>query len=188
MHNLSLISCDKLNKIKYIIFDRDGTLIKHIPYLYEPEKVELLPHVIELLNVFKSKDYKLFLHTNQSGIGRGYFDINDCVSCNNRMIELIGLGKDIFEKICIAPDFPPNKNTYRKPSIKFGNEIINKYKISCSDLYYIGDAISDIKTANKLNCKSFGVRTGQYDLKFKILENPNLKTIIINSYKDIFDL
>ena len=115
-----------MNKIKYIIYDRDGTLIKHIPYLFEPEKVELLPYVIELLKVFKSKDYKLFLHTNQSGIGRGYFDINDCISCNNKMIELIGLGKDVFEKICIAPDFPPNNNSYRKPSTKFGNEIIKK--------------------------------------------------------------
>ena len=177
-----------MNKIKYIIFDRDGTLIKHIPYLSEPEKVELLPYVIELLKVFKSKDYKFFLHTNQSGISRGYFDINDCISCNNKMIELIGLGKDIFEKICIAPDFPPNKNSYRKPSTKFGDEIITKYKISCSDLYYIGDAISDIETANNLNCNSFGVRTGEFDLKDKIIENPHLKTIIINSFKDIFNL
>lgn len=177
-----------MNKIKYIIFDRDGTLIKHIPYLFEPEKVELLPYVIELLKIFKSKDYKLFLHTNQSGIGRGYFGMNDCISCNNKMIELIGLGEDVFEKICIAPDFPPNKNTYRKPSTKFGNEIINKYKITSSDLYYIGDAVSDIETANNLNCNSFGVRTGEFDLKDKLIENSNLKTIIINSFRDIFDL
>tara|TARA_B110000003_G_C16432141_1_gene450516 strand:+ start:183 stop:743 length:561 start_codon:yes stop_codon:yes gene_type:complete len=181
-------SINKLKKTKYIIFDRDGTLIKHIPYLFDKNKVELLPNVTELIKIYKSKNYKLFLHTNQSGIGRSYFNINDCISCNNKMIELIGLGKDIFEEICIASDFPPNNITYRKPSIKFGLEILKKYKISNSDLYYIGDAISDIETANNLNCKSFGVRSGEFDLKEKIKERPELKTIVIDSFKDIFDL
>lgn len=177
-----------MKKTKYIIFDRDGTLIKHVPYLFEKDKVELLPHVIELIKIFKSNNYKLFLHTNQSGIGREYFSLNDCIKCNNQMIELIGMGKDVFDRICIAPDFPPNDITYRKPSIKFGKEIIDKYKICSSDLYYIGDAISDIETANNLKCNSFGVRTGEFDLKEKIIERPDLKTTVIDTFKEIFDL
>ena len=177
-----------MKKIKYIIFDRDGTLIKHIPYLFEPDKLELLPNVIELLKIFKSNGYKLFLHTNQSGIARGYYDINDCINCNNKMIDLIGLGEDIFEQICIAPDYPPQKLTYRKPSIKFGMEVMNKYKISRTDLFYIGDSISDIKTAHSLKCHSFGVRTGEFDLKDRLEEYPELKTTVIDSLKDIFDL
>ena len=104
------------------------------------------------------------------------------------MIELIGMGKDIFEEICIAPDFPANKITYRKPSIKFGLEILNKYKISNSDLYYIGDAISDIETANNLQCNSFGVRTGEFDLKQKLVERSDLKAIVIDSLKELFNL
>ena len=177
-----------MGKTKYIVFDRDGTLIKHVPYLYEKEKVELLPYVKEMIEVFKSKKYKLFLHTNQSGIGRGLFNIDDCISCNNRMIELIGMGKDIFEEICIATDYPPNKITYRKPSIKFGLEILKKYKISNSDLYYVGDATTDIETANKLQCNSYGVRTGEFDLKKKLLERPDLNTKVIESLKELFYL
>ena len=177
-----------MKKTKYIVFDRDGTLIKHVPYLYEEEKVELLPYVTDLIKVFKSKKYKLFLHTNQSGIGRGLFSLDDCISCNNKMIELIGMGEDIFEEICIAPDYPGNKITYRKPSIKFGLEILKKYKISNSDLYYVGDAITDIQTANNLQCHSFGVRTGEFDLKQKLLERPDLKTKVIDSLKELFNL
>lgn len=177
-----------MKKTKYIIFDRDGTLIKHVPYLFKVDDVELLPDVIDLIKVFRSKNYKLFLHTNQSGIGRGFFNLNDCISCNNKMIELIGLGKHIFEEICIAPDFPPNNITYRKPSTKFGLEIMNKYNITNSSLYYIGDAISDIETANNLKCNSFGVRTGEIDLKEKLNERSDLNTTIINSLKDLFDL
>lgn len=175
-------------RTKYIVFDRDGTLIKHVPYLYEKEKVKLLPYAKEIIEIFKSKKYKLFLHTNQSGVGRGFFNIDDCIRCNNKMIELIGMGDDIFEEICIATDYPPNKLTYRKPSIRFGLEIIKKYKISNSDLYYVGDAITDIETANKLQCNSIGVRTGEFDLKHKLLERPDLNTKVIESFKELFYL
>ena len=104
------------------------------------------------------------------------------------MIELIGMGKDIFEEICIAPDYPVNKKTYRKPSIKFGLEILKKYKISNSNLYYVGDAITDIETANNLQCNSYGVRTGEFDLKQKLLERSDLKTKVIDSLKELYNL
>ena len=104
-------------KIEHVILDRDGTLIKYIPYLFEKEKVELIPGTIEATNILIKKNIKIYLHTNQSGVGRGYFRISDAVDCNNKMIELIGLGPKIFfEEICIAPDFPPSKVSYRKPS------------------------------------------------------------------------
>ena len=101
-------------KIKHVILDRDGTLIKYIPYLFEKEKVELITGTIEAINLLIKKNIKIYLHTNQSGVGRGYFGISDVVDCNNKMIELIGLGQNIFQEICVAPDFPPSKVSYRK--------------------------------------------------------------------------
>ena len=75
------------------------------------------------------------------------------------------MGENIFEKICIAEDYPPLKDTYRKPSPKFGLEIIEKYKIDKQNLFYVGDSISDLETALNIGCKSFGVNTGLVDLK-----------------------
>ena len=89
------------NSTKYIVFDRDGTLIKHVHYLHNPGKVELLPTVPESILLLRENGHKLFLHTNQSGVGRGMFSIKDVELCNNRMIDLLGFGKDIFESICI---------------------------------------------------------------------------------------
>ena len=84
---------------KYIVFDRDGTLIKHIPYLFEPNKVELLPTVKESLKLLKSNGFNFLLHTNQSGISRNFFKLKDVIACNNRLIEMIGLRKNIFYEI-----------------------------------------------------------------------------------------
>ena len=150
---------------KHFIIDRDGTLIKYIPYLFEKEKVELIPGTIEALNLLIKKKIKLYLHTNQSGVGRGYFRMNDVIDCNNKMIELIGLGKNIFEEICIAPDFPPSKISYRKPSNLFAKKLIKKYNIERNSIIYVGDSISDLKTANNVGCNAYGVMSGGYDLQ-----------------------
>ena len=57
-------------KSKYIIFDRDGTLIKHIRYLTKISGIEFLPGVVESLLKLKAAGYKFGIITNQSLIGR----------------------------------------------------------------------------------------------------------------------
>ena len=150
---------------KYIVFDRDGTLIKHIPYLSNPSQVKLFGDTIKSINLLRENGVKLFLHTNQSGVSRNFFKIEDAISCNNKLIELLGMGENIFEKICIAEDYPAKEESYRKPSPKFGLEIIEKYKINKQNLFYVGDSTSDLETALNIGCKCFGVNTGLIDLK-----------------------
>jgi D-glycero-D-manno-heptose 1,7-bisphosphate phosphatase len=150
---------------KYIVFDRDGTLIKHIPYLSNPSQVKLFGDTIKSINLLRENGVKLFLHTNQSGVSRNFFKIEDAISCNNKLIELLGMGENIFEKICIAEDYPAKEDSYRKPSPKFGLEIIEKYKINKQNLFYVGDSTSDLETALNIGCKCFGVNTGLIDLK-----------------------
>jgi len=143
--------------MRYIIFDRDGTLIEHKKYLHNPEDVKLINGSRDIILSFLKEGYLLFLHTNQSGVGRGYFKIEDVKRCNEKMIRLLNINSKIFEDICIAPDYPPRQNTYRKPSKKFGQEIIEKYKIKPNQLVYIGDNTLDLETAYRLNCIGYGI-------------------------------
>ena len=174
--------------MKCIVFDRDGTLIKHIPYLSDPGLIELLPGVKESLTYLKSKGYLLFLHTNQSGVARGYFEITDVESCNRRMIELLELGEDVFEDVCIAADFPPKEYSMRKPSPSFGLELINKYSIDKENLYYIGDSLVDIETGKNLNCTSLGVNTGEFDLESMLKSRNDLDAKVYSNLIDLIQL
>jgi len=149
---------------KSIIFDRDGTLIKHIPYLCDPKLVELLPTIKESLDLAIKNNINLYIHTNQSGINRNYFKYKDVVLCNNKMIELINLGNNIFKEICICPETNNEPPIYRKPSTKFVEELIVKNKLNRSDICYIGDRGIDIKTGIDANVMAFGVNTSSYNI------------------------
>ena len=92
------------NVPRAIFLDRDGTLIENRHYLSSPEGVALLPGVCEALARVREAGAKLFLFTNQSGVGRGYFTLADVEAVNRRMIEVLGLGDDLFAGICIAPE------------------------------------------------------------------------------------
>lgn len=154
----------------YVVLDRDGTLIRHIPYLCDPAQVDVLPTVVAGLTRLVESRHKLFLHTNQSGVGRGYFSLADAVACNEAMLEKIGLGDDLFEDICVSPEAPDQDINYRKPSSKYGFEILKKYGKSPQDICYIGDNVTDLLTAKNIGCLGVGVNTGVHDLRQALLE------------------
>ena len=58
---------------RFVILDRDGTIIEEKHYLSDPEQVVLLPGVVNGLSRFQEAGLGLAVVTNQSGIGRGYF-------------------------------------------------------------------------------------------------------------------
>lgn len=151
-----------------IIFDRDGTLIEHVPYLSNPSGVKLLPGVRESLHRLVDWKVLLFLHTNQSGIGRGMFSLEDAVLCNERMIDLLGLGASIFSQICIAPEHPDQPSRYRKPSPQFAWDVAAQYGLEPKSICYIGDRGSDLQTASLAGTSGIGVATGLDDLRAEL--------------------
>jgi len=130
-----------------LFLDRDGTLIRHVHYLHDPAAVELLPGVGAALARAKKLGYLLFLHTNQSGVGRGMFPLADAVACNERMIELLDLGADVFADICVAPEAPTQPVVYRKPSPRFAREMAAKHGLDLPRCWMVGDYPADVETA-----------------------------------------
>ena len=67
-----------------VFLDRDGTLIRHVDYLHDPDQVVLQSGVREALQLLLAGRYHVFVFTNQSGVGRGYFPIADVFACQDR--------------------------------------------------------------------------------------------------------
>ena len=126
-----------------LFLDRDGTLIEHVPYLHDPAGVVLLPGVREALLRAKEASIRLFLFTNQSGVGRGLFSLADVEAVNERMLDLLGLGRNLFTAICIAPERPDEPSPYRKPSPRFITETLALHGIDRDAAWMLGDSAVD---------------------------------------------
>jgi D-glycero-D-manno-heptose 1,7-bisphosphate phosphatase len=146
-----------------LFLDRDGTLIHDKDYLADPAGVELIPGVPGALRRARDLGYLLFLFTNQSGIGRGYHTIEDTHRCNARMLELIGLGPDLFAGICIAPEAPEQPSLYRKPSPRFVHEMAAQHSLDRAACWMVGDRESDLDAGLNAGIRAAAVCTGKYD-------------------------
>jgi D-glycero-D-manno-heptose 1,7-bisphosphate phosphatase len=153
-----------------LILDRDGTLIEHVPYLSNPADVRLLPGVREALQTALAAGVRLFLHSNQSGIGRSFFELAAVTACNDRLIELLDLGPQPFARICIAPEAPDQPSDYRKPSPLFAREIMREFGLEPSSVWYLGDRGSDLATAHAAGTRGIGIATGLDDLRAELAE------------------
>jgi len=147
---------------KALFLDRDGTLIIDKDYLADPAGVELLPGVSGALARAHSLGYKLFLFTNQSGIGRGFYTLDDAQRVNARMEEMLALPRPIFDDVCIAPESPEQPSAYRKPSPRFIIECIARYSLNAKECWMIGDRESDLQAGLRANIRAAAVCSGKH--------------------------
>jgi D-glycero-D-manno-heptose 1,7-bisphosphate phosphatase len=119
---------------KALFLDRDGTLILDKVYLADPAGVELLPGAADALTLARTRGYKLFLFTNQSGIGRGLHTLEDTRKVNTR-----------------------------KPSPRFILEMIAEHRLDPAQCWMVGDSAADIGAGLAAHVKVAAVRTGKVD-------------------------
>jgi D-glycero-D-manno-heptose 1,7-bisphosphate phosphatase len=144
-----------------LFLDRDGTLIVDKVYLADPAGVELIPGAAAGLRRARSLGFKLFLFTNQSGIGRGLHTIEDTRRVNARMEEMLGLPGPVFDGTCIAPEAPGQLSDYRKPSPRFINEKVAEHGLDPEACWMVGDSPADVGAALAAGIRAAAVRTGK---------------------------
>ncbi|HVU34947.1 MAG TPA: HAD-IIIA family hydrolase [Opitutaceae bacterium] len=145
-----------------LFLDRDGTLIVDKNYLSDPAGVELLPGVADALRRARLLGYDLLLFTNQSGIGRGMYTLEDALRCNARMEELIGLSPPLFADVCIAPEAPDQPQAYRKPSPRFILESIARHQLDPANCWMVGDNRADVDAGRAAGVRVATVSTGKF--------------------------
>ena len=145
----------------YIIFDRDGTLIKHVHHLSKLEQVIIFDDVPAALQEFQSYGFSFGIITNQSVIGRGLATSNQ-VSEINSFISSQLLPHDIhFDFMLVCPHVPEDGCRCRKPQPELGELAIAAFQIDMKESFVIGDQVSDLDFARNLGLKSFLVRNEQ---------------------------
>jgi len=133
---------------KALFLDRDGVINIDYGYVSKIEDFEFNEGLFELLHLFANQGYKLFIVTNQSGIGRGYYTHQDFLNLTNWMLnELQQQGLKV-EKVEYCFHAPEELCSCRKPAIGMVSNILSHYNIDLENSWLIGDKQSDIDLAH----------------------------------------
>jgi len=150
---------DEMNRAVFL--DRDGTLIEDKDYLHRPEEVVVFAGVAAALRELQDAGFRLFIVTNQSGVGRGYFTLADVEEVHQflrREFERDGVN---FERIYVAPEAPGQPSRGRKPSPQFLFDAREEFGIELSESFVIGDKLIDLECGWNAGVKRcLLVRTG----------------------------
>jgi len=144
-----------------VFLDRDGTLIVEKNYLSRPEEVELFPQVGAALRRLQVAGYQLFIVSNQSGVGRGYFTLADVERVNRHINAELGRESVVIVKTYIAPEAPDQPSRGRKPSPQFLWDARDEFNLDLAESFMVGDKLIDLECGWNAGVKqSILVRTG----------------------------
>ena len=132
------------NVERLIILDRDGTLIRHVNHIVDPDLVELIAGAGEALASLAESGFEFAIVTNQSVIGRGMTTRANVDKINDVMKSNFAVYGVNFLDILICPHIPTSNCECRKPSTKLGEELLARYQINRSKVWMIGDQESDL--------------------------------------------
>ena len=144
-----------------VFLDRDGTINEEKEYLSDPDKLVLFPGTGPALRRLMDAGFLLFIITNQSGIGRGYYTLDDMHRVYERLCEWLSRDGVRFEKIYYSPEAPDQPGRGRKPSPQFLFDARDEFGLDLAQSYMIGDKLIDLECGWNAGVKeSILVRTG----------------------------
>lgn len=147
-----------------VFLDRDGTIIEDPGYLSDPAQVRLLPGAAEALIELEQQGFARIVITNQSGIGRGRYRLEDFLAVEaevERQLTACGASIDLF---LLCPHAPEDGCTCRKPGTALHREAAARLALELRGSWCVGDRATDVQPAREFNGHGILVRTGQGEL------------------------
>ena len=128
---------------------------------------------MKALQIFQKLGYDLFVVTNQSGVGRGYFSLESVYVIHRQLQNDLRMNKlNPFKDFAICPHSPDENCHCRKPSGQMIQELITKYHIDPKYSYMLGDKIGDAESGKNAGINGIMVRNDEKS------EYPYYKTLL----------
>lgn len=136
--------------MKAVFLDRDGVLLDNSEhyYIFRPEQVKWVNEVPQNLNHIAEKGYQLFIVTNQGGVAKGEYTMQEVDAIHRLMLDFLKQYQVEINEIAVCPHHPEvEKCMCRKPSPLMIERLIAKHKIDPSISFFIGDSVTDMQAA-----------------------------------------
>jgi D-glycero-D-manno-heptose 1,7-bisphosphate phosphatase len=148
--------------VKLIILDRDGVINQDSPgFIKGPDEWKPIPGSLEAIARLTQDGYSVVVATNQSGIGRGLFDMATLNAINSKMHKAVSQVGGRIEAIFYCPDTAESDSPFRKPSPGMLVEIGDRFSTTLQDVPAVGDSLRDLQAAAAVKAEPILVLTGK---------------------------
>lgn len=129
---------------KVVFLDRDGTINVDYGYVYKIDDFHFIDGAIEALRELNQLGYLLIVISNQSGIARGYYTLEDANLIFDYMVNTLKEEGVKIQKYYYCPHSDQDHCTCRKPKLDLFKEAIQEFDIDLTKSYAIGDKVRDL--------------------------------------------
>ena len=148
--------------MKLVILDRDGVLnYDSDQFIKSPAEWRPIPGSLEAVALLNQAGYKVVVASNQSGIGRGLFDMATLNAIHGKMHKLVAQAGGRIEAVFFCPHPADSKCLCRKPRPGLFEDIAARYHVDLKGVPAIGDAARDLQAALAVGARPMLVRTGK---------------------------
>lgn len=145
-----------------VVLDRDGVINEDSDdYIRSLDDWHPVPGSIQAIAELTRAGYRVAIATNQSGLGRGYFDLDTLESIHSHLRELVEEAGGQIAGIFYCPHLPDAGCDCRKPATGLLQAIERELGESPRNCHFIGDSLKDLQAARAYNCRPVLVRTGK---------------------------
>lgn len=166
-----------MSQNRLIILDRDGVINEDSDdYVKSLEEWIPIPDSIEAIAALSKAGYMIAIATNQSGIGRGLFDLDELEKMHDKLTSLVEDNGGRIDGIFYCPHTPEDNCDCRKPKSGLIDAIESELNVSAKGCYIVGDTQRDLEAGFNKGCLPILVKTGKGEKAFATLpeKNPNL--------------
>jgi D-glycero-D-manno-heptose 1,7-bisphosphate phosphatase len=148
--------------LKLIILDRDGVInYDSDAFIKSPDEWIPLPGSLQAMARLYQAGWTVVLASNQSGLGRGLFDMAALTSIHARMRRELGAVGGVIDSIFICPHHPDDGCTCRKPQPGLFEQIAQRYDVDLRGVPAVGDTLRDLQACAAMGCAPWLVKSGK---------------------------
>ncbi|HEY4732164.1 MAG TPA: D-glycero-beta-D-manno-heptose 1,7-bisphosphate 7-phosphatase [Gammaproteobacteria bacterium] len=148
--------------MELVILDRDGVINEDSDdFIKSPEEWRSIPGSAEAIARLTHANYRVVIATNQSGMGRGLFDIGTFNRINEKMHREVSNAGGRIDAIFYCPHRPEAACNCRKPRPGMFHEISRRLHCDLKGVPAIGDSLRDVQAARAVGARPILVRTGK---------------------------
>jgi len=148
--------------MQLIILDRDGVInLDSDQFIKSPEEWKPIPGSLEAIARLNQAGYRVVVSTNQSGVGRGLFDMPTLNAIHDKMHKACAMVGARIDAVFFCPHTAESHCLCRKPKTGMLEEIAERYNVSLSGVPAVGDSLRDLQSAATMGAQPYLVLTGK---------------------------